>query len=208
MKRVYVIGDSISMQYGPYLEAYLQGKMACGRKTEAEATALDLDPPQGANGGDSSMVLTFVRAKASALGFAADVVLLNCGLWDLRTDPQTGAKQVPLRHYEANLAEIVGVLEAQGVSPVWVRTTPCDEAVHNRLGSTIHRFAADAIAYNDVADGVMAAHGVPSIDLHTFTQNLGGDLYYDHVHFHEHVREKQAAYIAGWLAAWELAPAS
>ncbi len=29
--------------------------------------------------------------------------------------------------------------------------------------------------------------------------NLGPDSCCDHVHFHEHVRQRQAAYIAGWV---------
>ena len=62
-----------------------------------------------------------------------------------------------------------------------------------------HRFVADCLAYNDAADRVMAEAGVPSIDLFTFTRNLGPDLYCDHVHFVEPIREKQAAFIAGWV---------
>jgi len=44
---------------------------------------------------------------------------------------------------------------------------------------------------------------VPVIDLNTFTLNLGADLYCDHVHYHEPIREKQAAFIAGWLADYQ-----
>lgn len=205
MKRLYVIGDSISIQYGPYLERYLAGQMAYARKAQDETAALALDPPQGANGGDSSMVLAFVRAKAEASGFDADVVLLNCGLWDLRTDPETGARQTPMPRYRANLESIVEIPQAEGVAVVWVRTTPCDEAVHNKPELGFHRYAADVVAYNEAAEAVMAAHGVLSIDLHAFTLNLGGDLYCDHVHFNEDVRERQAVYIAGWLAAWDTA---
>jgi len=203
VKRLYVIGDSISIQYGPYLERYLAGRMVYARKGHEDTAALALDPPQSANGGDSSMVLAFVSAKAAASGFAADVALLNCGLWDLRADPQTGAKQVPVTQYGANLAEIVDILHAEGVAVAWVRTTPCDEAVHNKREMGFHRYAADVVAYNEAADAVMSAHNVPTLDLHTFTLNLGDNLYCDHVHFNEHVREKQAAFIAGWLAAWD-----
>lgn len=203
MKRIYVIGDSISMQYGPYLETYLQGKMSYARKTEAEALALDLDPPQGGNGGDSSMALAFIKAKAAASGFDADWLLLNCGLWDLRTDPRTGAKQVPLDQYRVNLREMLAVVRARGLTPIWLRTTPCDEAVHNSREAGFHRFAADVVAYNQAADVIMKVHGVPVIDLYTFTLNLGDDLYCDHVHFDEPIREKQGAFIAGWLTAWE-----
>jgi lysophospholipase L1-like esterase len=203
MKKVYVIGDSISIQYGPYLEQALRGVMEYGRKEGEEEALLNLDHPQGANGGDSSMVLDFLRARERAGGIAADLLLLNCGLHDIKTNPATGEKQVPLERYCENLEAIVALVPRLGPALAWVRTTPCDERVHNsRPGMAFHRFAADCAAYNQAADQVMAAYGVPAIDLHTFTANLGEDLYCDHVHFHEHVRARQAAFIAGWLAGW------
>ncbi|MBM3278109.1 MAG: SGNH/GDSL hydrolase family protein [Candidatus Handelsmanbacteria bacterium] len=203
MKKVYVIGDSISIQYGPYLEKALRGWMEYGRKEGEEEALLNLDRPQGANGGDSAMVLDFLQAKERAGGIAADLLLLNCGLHDIKTHPATGEKQVPLARYRENLETIVALAARLGPALVWMRTTPCDERVHNsRPDIAFHRFAADCAAYNRAADQAMAAHGVPIIDLHTFTANLGGDLYCDHVHFHEQVRSQQAAYLAGWLAAW------
>lgn len=48
----------------------------------------------------------------------------------------------------------------------------------------------------------MKQSNVPIIDLYTFTANLGTDLYCDHVHFHDPIRQKQASFIAGWLAAF------
>lgn len=202
MKRVYVVGDSISMHYGPYLAQALQGLMAYERKSEEEAVGLLLNPAQGANGGDSSMVLAFLKAKLASERLEADVVVLNCGLWDLRTDPETGQKQIDLDPYRANLDAILGLLEAADIPVVWVRTTPCDEAVHNTGNIAFYRYATDVDLYNAAADTVMAAHGVPEIDLFTFTTNLGPDLYCDHVHFNEPVRAQQGAFIAGWLAAW------
>ncbi len=201
MTKVYVIGDSISIQYGPYLEKALRGVMEYGRKEGEEEALLNLDHPQGANGGDSSMVLGFLRAKERAGGIAADLLLLNCGLHDLKTNPATGEKQVPLARYRENLEAIAALVAQHGPTLVWMRTTPCDERVHNsRPDIAFHRFAGDCAAYNQVADQVMAAHGVPVIDLYTFTANLGEDLYCDHVHFHEYIRAQQAAYLAGWLA--------
>lgn len=199
MKRVYVVGDSISIQYGPHLRDLLQGAMTYSRKEGEEEARLNLDNPQGANGGDSSRVLSFLRARAAAGGIPADILLLNCGLHDIKTDPATMVCQVPLVRYARNLEEIVGV--AGGIAPhlVWVRTTPVVTAVHNARTATFRRFAEDVESYNRVADGVMAARGVPSIDLHGFTLNLGPNLYADHVHFTEPVRVAQAAFIAGWL---------
>ena len=203
MKRVYVIGDSISIQYGPYLQQALRGVMEYGRKEGEEEALLNLDQPQGANGGDSSMVLAFLQAKHRADGIAAELLLLNCGLHDIKTNPATGEKQVPLARYRENLEAIAALAAQLGPTLVWMRTTPCDERVHNsRPDIAFHRFAADCAAYNQAADQIMANCGVPIIDLYTFTANLGQDLYCDHVHFHEHIRAQQAAYLAGWLAAW------
>ncbi|MCG3147499.1 MAG: hypothetical protein PCFJNLEI_00939 [Verrucomicrobiae bacterium] len=194
MKKIYVVGDSISIHYGPFLERYLRGKVAYARKEGAEEALLNLDRPQGANGGDSSMVLAFLKAKGD---LAVDRVLVNCGLHDIKTTPATGAKQVPLDQYQANLRAIVAHV---GAKLIWIRSTPCDERIHNaRPGMEFFRYAADLAAYNAAADAIMAAAGVPVIDLYTFTVNLGPDLYCDHVHFPEPIREKQAAFIAGWL---------
>lgn len=197
--KIYVIGDSISIQYGPCLQSNLTGFMEYARKEGEHEALVNLDYPQGANGGDSSMVLSFLRDQAQTGGIDTDFLLVNCGLHDIKTDPATGKKQVPIERYEQNLRAMVDVVASMGIKLVWIRTTPCDEAVHNRGKMEFHRFSADNIAYNRVADAVMTEAGVPVIDLYTFTMNLGQDLYCDHVHFHVPVREKQAAFIAGWL---------
>ena len=201
--RLYVIGDSISLHYGPYLEQYLGERFAYARKTAETEARLNLPNPMGDNGGDSSVVLAFLTGLIERGELAADLLLVNCGLHDIKTDPATGRKQVGIDDYRRNLEGIVAQAGEAGVPLVWVRMTPCDETVHNaRPDRTFHRFSADCIAYNAVADGVMAAAGVPAIDLHSFTASLGGELYCDHIHFHEAIREKQAAYIAGWIEAY------
>lgn len=200
--KMYVLGDSISLQYGPYLQVYLDGVIEYSRKGQEDEALLNLDNPMGTNGGDSGMVLSFLKATADSGDIHADILLLNCGLHDIKTDPDTGTRQVPIDTYRKNLTEIVQIVSGMTPSLVWIRTTPCAESVHNRDGMTFHRFSADCASYNQAADRIMASSGVPSIDLHTFTRNLGHDLYCDHVHFHDHVRQKQAAFIAGWLMAF------
>ncbi|MEZ4619592.1 MAG: SGNH/GDSL hydrolase family protein [Caldilineaceae bacterium] len=200
--KLFIVGDSISIQYGPYLAAALRGVMDYARKEGEEEALLNLDKPQGANGGDSGMVLAYLQAKAVTGGIDADLLLLNCGLHDIKTNPATGKKQVFIDEYAQNLAHIVQIVRPMQPTLVWIRTTPCDETVHNHPGMAFHRFAADGQAYNAVADGIMREHGVPVIDLYTFTRNLGDDVYCDHVHFHDHIRRQQAAFIAGWLAGF------
>lgn len=200
MKKVFVIGDSISIQYGPYLEQGLKGVMKYDRKGGESEALRDLDLPQGANGGDSARVLEYVRALKAGGTFRADIVLVNCGLHDIKRDPETGAYQVPIEEYRENLRAISEVLSEMDVEWIWMRTTPCDETVHNRPGMSFHRYAADCDAYNRAADEILRARGVPEIDLYTFTANLGGkDVFCDHVHFTEPVRMRQGAFLAGWL---------
>lgn len=171
------------------------------RKEGEEEALLNLDKPQGANGGDSDMVLSFLKERARSGWIDADLLLLNCGLHDIKTTPADGIRQVSIDRYKKNLAAIVQIVNRMNSSVVWIRTTPCDESVHNHEDMEFHRFSADCDAYNEVADQVMKSAGVPIIDLHTFTRNLGEALYCDHVHFQEHIREKQAAFIAGSLMA-------
>jgi len=203
LPKIFVLGDSISMHYGPYLERYLAGQGHYARKSGQEASLQGLDPPQDANGGDSARVLAYLEAMQQAGGIRADHLLLNCGLHDLKTDPETKERQVPLAQYRENLKAIIECVRTMDLDLIWIRTTPCDEMVHNKPGMQFHRFAADCKAYNAAADEIMQTAGVKWIDLHTFTLNLGSDLFCDHVHFHEPIREKQAAYIAGWLAGWQ-----
>lgn len=200
--KVYVIGDSISLHYGPYLKEYLKGMLGYSRKEGEEEAMLNLDNPQGANGGDSSMVLSFLKAKEASGGIDTDILLLNCGLHDIKTSPETGEKQIPIMRYRENLCEIVKIAARMKLRLVWVRTTPCDENIHNKKNMAFHRFSSDCSAYNDAADQIMTKAAVPTIDLYNFTLNLGTELYCDHVHFQEHIRQKQAAFIAGWLSSW------
>lgn len=199
---VFVIGDSISMQYGPFLEQYLQGTWDYDRKRNEGADSSNLDQPAGANGGDSGMVLDYLREKVKDPAFRPDLMLINCGLHDIKTNVQTGEKQVSLDDYRRNLEQIYALLEERGIRMAWIRTTPVDDETHNSRQQSFHRYAADVAVYNAVADVVFTSRNVPIIDLHGFTGNLGNDLFIDHVHFGEETRAAQAAYIAGYLAGF------
>lgn len=202
LPQLFVIGDSISMYYGPHLERLLQDAFAYARKMGEEAMT-NLDIPTGANGGDSSMVLAYLRALAGSGVFHPDVLLVNCGLHDIKTDPQSGEKQIPLERYRENLEGIVATAMDIGSRLIWVRTTPIIDARHNAIQRRwFHRFSADVDAYNAAADAVMRGLNVPIIDLHGFTERLGGHLFIDHAHFTERACECQAAYLAGAITVW------
>lgn len=205
LRKLFVLGDSISIQYGPHLEANLRGKWLYARKTGEAEAMLNLDVPEGANGGDSAMCLAFLRGLVAGDALDADVLLLNCGLHDIKSDPLNPTrKQVPIDAYRANLHGLIDAAQTRGTQVVWVRTTPAHEPTHNLPGMTFWRFNADVDAYNAAADEVMRERGVPTIDLHGFTTSLGPleSLLHDGRHYHEPIQRLQAAYIAGWLDAW------
>lgn len=204
LPRLFVIGDSISIQYGPHLERFLSGSFAYDRKRDAAGAKAEqnLDVPRGANGGDSAMVLAYLRARAAGEPIEAGVLLLNCGLHDIKTDIATQAKQVPPDAYARNLRAILAEARRMNLHVVWVRTTPVITEIHNARSRSFHRFAADVADYNAIADEIMAETKVPVIDLHGFSARFVPAGFVDHVHFSEDVREKQAAFIAGALGMW------
>lgn len=191
--RVFVLGDSISMDYGPDLERFIRPWASYARK-EDDGSEL------GANGGDSAAVAAYLGS--SAAWREADVVLLNCGLHDLKVDRATGEHQVPIDDYEATLRGVVAQVLGAGPRLVWVSTTPVDDRRHEAAALPYRRTEADVRAYGDRAGRVMSQAAVPAIELHAFTSAIGGERYRDHVHFTERVQELQAAFIAGWLRAW------
>lgn len=202
MKRVFHIGDSIAVQYGPFLQERLAGRVDLFRRGSLEEAQRDWDVPRGPNQGDSDSVRAMVESTPLMAAARADAVFLNCGLHDIKTDPATGRRQVPVERYRENLVAIAARLADLRLPLLWVSTTPCDEAVHNRPDMAFHRFAKDVVAYNRVADAVMADAGVPRLDLYGFTLSLGADLYCDHVHFQDSVRRRQAEFVAEGLMAW------
>lgn len=191
---LHVVGDSISIHYGLYRQAMLTGVMSYSRKTAPEGST---DDTSAANGGDSSMVLDYLQALQPDRPF--DLLLINCGLHDIKRDVTTHALQVPLDRYEVNLGEILTQAQRLAARIIWVRTTPVIDERHNRLNTTFQRFEVDVEAYNAAADRIVREHGIATIDLFMFTRDRGPVVYADHVHFTAVVRRQQAAFIAGHL---------
>ena len=196
---VFVIGDSISMQYGPFLQDQLKGFLDYDRKKDNGRGERNLDNPEGANGGDSRMVLEYLELKQKDPAFKPDILLLNCGLHDIKRNAQTSVIQIDEVQYRQNLEAIYKIAKKRNIQVVWVRTTPVVDERHNTRSKVFHRFAKDVDTYNAIADDVFSKKNVPVIDLYQFTLNLGDDSYIDHVHYNQSVRGLQAAFIAGSL---------
>ncbi len=196
--KLFVLGDSISIHYGLYLKAYVESCMEFRRKGGQGGDPGDLDRSSTMNGGDSAAVLSYLKSGSEPV-FDSDILLLNCGLHDIKTDPATGARQVSEDAYRENLKSIFEFVGHRSLKAVWVRTTHVDELVHNTRCKSFHRFDRDVQLYNKIADEEVKAAGLSFIDLNGFTRKLEPGVFCDHVHFTEPVRALQAAFIAGSL---------
>ena len=162
------------------------------------------DGTDGVNGGDSSMVLAYLNAIGKTWREKApDYLLLNCGLHDAKRLAPAETYQVPIADYESNLRQILASVRELCIAIIWVRSTPVLDLPPGEVPDDLRtvRSNDEVVRYNAVADQVMAEHGIPVIDLYSFTQNLGSDVYCDRgVHFSEETAAKQAAFIAGALS--------
>lgn len=197
--RIFVVGDSISLHYEPHLQESLGEGFEYDRLTGQEEVLKALANSEVYKSGDSSSVLAYLEVMAEDAAFYPDLLILNCGLHDIKVNPQSGEKQVSLSEYRQNLSEIVDLLANRNIRLVWVRTTPVDDDLHNSRSRGFYRYAADVKDYNAVADSVMTSAGVSTIDLHGFTRSLGENVFLDHVHFVDSVRAAQGKHIAAFV---------
>ena len=169
MKSVTLIGDSIRMGYQPIVEQLLgeQARLWGPKK----------------NGGTSANVLAHLDEWV--LSHSPDILHLNCGLHDLKTEFGATSQGVPPGQYKANLRQIVERIVGQGsIQLIWAATTPVNEAWHHAR-KPFDRFEADVLAYNAVAIEVVTEYGVPVNNLYQVMMDAGRDKHLtpDGVHF-------------------------
>lgn len=194
---LHVAADSISMHYGPYLEAMLSGQFEYSRKV---ARSFGIAHVTGANGGDSAQLLEYVLLVERS-GARFEYFIANAGLHDIRR--RDGLLQTPEEAYAANVSAILGCTRRLATNPIWANTTPVVDMHHNSIRQEYHRYDADVVRFNMIAGQLAADLGVPVLDLYHFTANLGGEeIRLDHVHFTDEARRAQASYVAGWLGCF------
>lgn len=198
-KKLFVIGDSISIHYGPFLSSMVEDAFIYQRKGQSDIKLDCFENIADANGGDSSEVLRYLEDRFIDDQLRPDILILNAGLHDIKTDPHTGEKRVSSADYKKNLETIVKLINDREMCFIWVNTTPVNDQIHNSKKSEYYRFNEDVLIYNKIAESIFSEW--PIIDLYNFTLKLGCPLYKDHVHFFEAVAQMQAAFIAGHLSA-------
>jgi lysophospholipase L1-like esterase len=169
VERVVLIGDSIRMGYQQIVQDEL-------------AHLADVWGPE-ANGGTSRNVLEHLDEWV--ISRDPDVVHLNCGLHDLRTEFGASEPAVPLDEYGENVAQILKqIQDGTAARLIWATTTPVNEEWHHR-NKAFDRFEADVLAYNRRAREVATRLGVELDDLYAVIARAGRDSYLvpDGVHF-------------------------
>ncbi|OPJ64129.1 SGNH/GDSL hydrolase family protein [Clostridium oryzae] len=182
-KTVYVIGDSVSLHYSPYLEKMIKGKYNYKRL--------------GNNAGDSKRILQYLK-DAYDEEIHWDIMLINSGLHDIRVDRITLRKQIENWEYRDNLRAICELALKMSEKVAWVNITPVSDTMYNMVGGFL-RYNEDVVEFNDIAEKIMREYKIPYIDIFSFTKSLGEDIYSDQAHFKDDVRALQGAFIAGYL---------
>lgn len=199
--KIFLIGDSISIQYYPYLKEYVKGYAIIDRKEDDGKALKNLEVPMGANGGDSKMVLNYLKLKLKEPNFKPDYLLLNCGLHDIKHDIKTDTIQISESEYRSNLTEIFRLLKRKKIKPIWINTTWVDDSIHNTKSKAFKRYNTDVLRYNQIADEVCKKGNIPIIDLYSFSKNMGPDKFKDHVHYVQEAQKAQAKYIADFIVS-------
>lgn len=197
---VFLIGDSISIHYTDDLKEYGAEWIDLDRKRDDGKADPEAGVMENANGGDSKMVLGYLKARLKDPGFKPDYLLINCGLHDIKRKMPEGELQVGPDDYRKNLTEIFELARTHQIPLIWIRTTPVVDRIHNTHSTSVHRYAKDLDQYNEIADETAAKYQIPVIDLYDFTRRLGEGSFIDHVHYDENTRSLQAAFIMGSLS--------
>ena len=204
MASVLLIGDSISLDYGTCLPAFLDKDIIVYDKPGREEAYKDLDTPLGGNGGDSSMVLAYLRELQAQAKLNCDLFVFNCGLHDIKRSRETDLLQIPLDAYIRNLHSILDLMQSQNIPTVFINSTPSATERYSKMRG-FYRLTEDIPVYNAAAEKVMTERKIPVIDLYAFTRALeleGDALFRDHTHFRPEVIKLHGAFVAGHINAF------
>ncbi len=183
MKSVFVIGDSISLDYHKFMKDLLLEKAAYSSDIFS------------ATGVDSTQVLEYLN-KIDEEGKKYDILLINFGLNDIKRNHNNLKKQVDKDKYEENLKKILEIGHEIANNIYWINSTPIDNDLHNQSTLRSYRYDWDVKEYNRIADKVMDENNVSVIDLYDYTKSCdSGNLYRDYIHFNDDISAKQAEFI-------------
>lgn len=197
-KRLFVIGDSISIFYGPSLSEIVKVGYIYDRLKDSIDTTKNMDIPTGANGGNSKMVIDHLNNLIKK-GLKVDVLLINCGLHDIKTDRISGKKAISEVEYKENIDSIITLSALVSKEIIWISSTPVNDTIHNSKNVGFYRYNNDVISYNRIASEELSAKKIRIIDLYSYSLSFPYTAYMDHVHYLPAYSKLQAEYIASFL---------
>ena len=160
LPQVFIIGDSISIGYTPFVQEALAGRAVVSR------------PPQNCNGTRMGVE----RLDDWVGDTKYDLIHFNFGLHDMKhVDPVTGKGSLnphdPVQSepevYKSNLEVIVNRLKPTGAKLVFANTTSVPE-----ISGLVLREPVRLMKYNRVAEKVMRRHRVPVNDLFEYSLSI------------------------------------
>ena len=77
------------------------------------------------------MVVQYLQTLQKDKNFSADVLLVNCGLHDIKSDKITGKKAIELAEYKTNLMKIRNLARTMKMKLIWINSTPVNDDIHN-----------------------------------------------------------------------------
>lgn len=171
MKRVVLLGDSITMGYARYVRGRLRHR--------AEV----ISPKETA--GNSQNLLAHLDAWA--IDLYPQVVHVSCGLHDIRREVGADRTSVPLEDFKKNVTTILKRLKLETKAQIiWTTITPVLERWH-RENNKFDRLEQDLIDFNIAAANIAENLHVPIDNLYGMLveANLGELLLFDGWHYKE-----------------------
>lgn len=190
-KKIFVYGDSISLQWGYHFEKLLKKQYIYDRL--GGGNSLDLADFRY-NGGSSEKMKSWMDVQIRQNG---TILLFNCGLHDIIRF-SNGAYAVSEKSYEDNIMIIVKKGKNIFDNIIWLSITPVDDERHKRFNPDFDRYNEDVIKYNTIAQRIADKENIPVIDLYGFTEMIKNEyenIYKDHVHMVKDVSDRQAEFI-------------
>lgn len=187
MKQVFLLGDSIRLGY----EAALRGLWAGQCQVYAPAENCQF----------AQYALRHLHQWAAECPAGeVDLVIWNCGLWDVLRMYGDGPLTPP-ETYSLMLRRLVRriALLFPKAKQLFLTSTP---TVEERYTGPSLRRNADIRQYNELAQAVMAQNHIPVLDLYAAAEAFPVSFWADHVHYTEEGFQALARTIAG--AALEL----
>ena len=113
IKRVYVYGDSISLQWGKPFSMQIEGEFYYDRLGGGNTEDL---ANENFNGGSSRKMLKWAEQLREP--FDNTLLVFNCGLHDIKRD-FNGNITVPVEEYILNLKKIIAIVKKYFTDLIW-----------------------------------------------------------------------------------------